>query len=175
MARHPALVAIPNAISASRLVLAAAFVVSDDSGTRLGLVVAAAITDFLDGFIARRAQISTRFGALLDPVADRVFALAAVSVLLYEGSLGVVGYFVIIFRDIMTAIGFLVARIVPWLRPIEFRARMAGKVVTVLQLAALVALLRQPPLVNPLLVALGVAGVVATVDYTLMLWRERTR
>ena len=68
-------------------------------------------------------RVTSRWGALIDPIADRVFALVAVSTFLFTGELSILGYFVMISRDIMTAIGFLVARIVPWLRPVEFKAR----------------------------------------------------
>src|SRR5207237_8259203 len=132
---------LPNIIASSRLLLAAGFVVVDKADARLGLVGLAAVTDFLDGWLARRANWATRWGALIDPFADRVFALVAVSTFLFTGALSTVGYFVMISRDLMTALGFLVARTVPWLRPVEFKARAAGKLVTVGQLATLVALL----------------------------------
>src|SRR5579884_1327220 len=136
-----ALSALPNIISFSRVALAAAFVVAHDPRDRLVLVAAAGITDFLDGFIARRARVTSRWGALIDPFADRVFALVAVSVFLFEGELSTVGYFVMISRDLMTAVGFLVARAIPWLKPVQFRSRASGKIVTVLQLLTFLALL----------------------------------
>src|SRR5262245_48856446 len=91
--------ALPNIISSSRVVLAAAFVVVSDSDARLALVGLAAATDFLDGWIARRAKVTSRWGALLDPFADRVFALVAVSTFLFTGELTTTGYFVMISRD----------------------------------------------------------------------------
>jgi phosphatidylglycerophosphate synthase len=175
MAARSRLSAIPNAVSLSRLVLAAAFVVFDDAGTRLFLVVLAATTDVLDGWLARRANWTTRLGALIDPVADRVFALVAVSAFLYDGMLSTTGYFVMISRDLMTAVGFLVARSMPSLRPVEFRARFSGKLVTALQFLTFVAILKQPTLVFPLLVCVGAASLYAIVDYTLALSRERVR
>src|SRR5581483_12398063 len=147
-ARGP-LRALPNIISSSRVLLAAGFVVAHDVDSRLGVVGLAAITDFLDGFIARRARVTSRWGALLDPFADRVFALVAVSTFLFTGELSTAGYFVMISRDLMTAIGFLVARVVSWLRPVAFKARFSGKLVTVLQLATFIALLRFPQFTTP--------------------------
>jgi CDP-diacylglycerol--glycerol-3-phosphate 3-phosphatidyltransferase len=43
----------------------------------LGLFLLAALTDFLDGFIARRRQLVTRLGKLLDPAADKILTSAA--------------------------------------------------------------------------------------------------
>jgi CDP-diacylglycerol--glycerol-3-phosphate 3-phosphatidyltransferase len=75
----------------------------------------------------------------------------------------------------MTAIGFLVARAVPWLRPVQFKARMSGKITTVLQLITLFAVLVAPSWVRPLVIVVGIASAIAIVDYTLMLWRHRVR
>jgi phosphatidylglycerophosphate synthase len=167
--------ALPNIISSSRVLLAAGFVALPSPDTRLGLVGLAAVTDFLDGWLARRAHWTTRWGALIDPIADRVFVLVAVSTFLFTGALSTTGYFVMISRDVMTAIGFLVARAVSWLRPVEFKARFLGKLVTVLQLVTFVCLIRFPNLVNACLWAVGVTSAAAIIDYTLMLWRERAR
>jgi cardiolipin synthase (CMP-forming) len=166
---------IPNLISVSRLALAAGFVASNAPGTQVGIIGIAAMTDFLDGWIARRAKATSRWGALLDPIADRFFVLTVVATLLFTGSLSPVAYFVLISRDLATAIGFLVARIIPWLRTVTFKARIAGKVVTVLQLLALVANLVLPAAFPWLLALVGVASVLAIADYTLALWRARAR
>lgn len=173
MAARARLRALPNILSSSRVVLAAAFVVFRGSEARLGLVAVAGATDFLDGYIARRGKWTSRWGALIDPIADRVFALVAVSAFLFDGSLSTVGYFVMISRDLMTAVGFLVARMVSWLRPVEFKARLSGKVVTVLQLVTFAALLRFPGWVTTLIWLVGIASLYSIVDYTYALWRAR--
>lgn len=166
---------LPNLLSLSRLLLAAAFVAFDRVDVRIVLVMLALATDYLDGFIARQFGPMTRIGALLDPITDRVFALVGVSVLLFEGILSVPGYFIMISRDIMTAIGFVVARIMPSLRGVAFRARFAGKLVTVLQLGTFIVLLLRPSAAQPLLVMIAMASLWAVVDYTWMLHRERAR
>jgi len=173
MAARATLRALPNIISLSRVLLAAGFVVVERVDVRLGLVGLAGITDFLDGWLARRARWTTRLGALIDPFADRVFALVAVSTFLFMGELSTVGYFIMISRDLMTAIGFLVSRFVPWLQSVEFKARMSGKIVTVLQLITFAALLGLPSLVTPCLWLVGITSVYSIVDYTYALWRAR--
>ncbi|HXT14417.1 MAG TPA: CDP-alcohol phosphatidyltransferase family protein [Gemmatimonadaceae bacterium] len=170
-----ALRALPNAISFSRVVLAVAFVLVHGTDARLTLVAVAAATDFLDGFIARRARVTSRWGALIDPFADRVFALVAVSTFLFEGELSTIGYFVMISRDLMTAVGFLVARVVRWLKPVQFRARFSGKVVTALQMIAFIALLRFPGWITACLWLVGLSSLYSIVDYTYALWRERAQ
>jgi cardiolipin synthase len=164
---------LPNLLSWSRLVLAAGFVASGATEARVGLIGAAAVTDFLDGWLARRVHATSRWGALLDPIADRIFVLTVVGTFLFTGALSTPAYFILITRDLATAVGFLVARIIPWLRPVEFKARILGKVVTVLQLLTLAAVLVAPSAVPLLLGGVAMASLLSIADYTLALWRAR--
>lgn len=171
----PTVLTVPNLVSTSRVVLAVGFLALDAVPVRLALIGVASLTDFLDGWIARRTKVASRFGALIDPVTDRFFVLCVVIAYVLGDQLSAWQAVVIFFRDIMSLIGWFVARNVSWLRPIRFRARPLGKVVTALQLLTFIAVLLAPTTVNALVIAVGVLGVVATVDYTLMLWRERVR
>jgi CDP-diacylglycerol--glycerol-3-phosphate 3-phosphatidyltransferase len=164
---------LPNILSCSRLALAAGFVAASSAETRVTLIGAAAVTDFLDGWLARRVHATSRWGAMLDPIADRVFVLTVVGTFLFLGELSTASYFVLIMRDLATAVGFLVARVIPWLRPVEFKARLLGKVVTVLQLFTLGAIVVAPRAVPVLLGGVAMVSVLSIADYTLKLWRER--
>ena len=167
--------ALPNVISSSRVFLAAGFAVVTDVDKRLGLVGLAAVTDVLDGWLARRAQWTTRLGAFIDPMADRIFALVAVITFLDSGALSFRGCLVMLSRDIMTAVGFIVARVVSWLKPVHLRARRAGKLVTVLQFIAFAVLLLAPQRILPLLWLIGLASAYSVYDYTMALWHARAR
>ena len=169
------LATLPNAVSLSRIVLAVVFALVSGTAARLAVVAVASATDWLDGWLARRGGTASRWGALLDPITDRIFALTAVSVFLFEGALDTGQYFVLLSRDLMTAIGFLVARSVQWLRTVEFKARLVGKVVTALQLATLFVVLLAPRWTGLMVAAVGIASLAAVADYTLMLWRARAR
>jgi CDP-diacylglycerol--glycerol-3-phosphate 3-phosphatidyltransferase len=175
MASRSRLRSIPNIISLSRVILALAFVMQHDPNVRIGIVIAAAVTDMLDGRLARRAGLVSRFGALVDPFADRVFVLVAVAAFVYEGTLDTWQYFIMISRDLMTAVGFLVARSVQWLRPVEFRARMSGKIVTSLQLVSFAAMLKAPKTVNTMIWIVGIASLYSIADYTWALWESSER
>jgi phosphatidylglycerophosphate synthase len=165
---------LPNCVSLSRVVLAAGFVVSSGTTERLALVGAASLSDMLDGWLARRLGMTSQWGALVDPIADRIFVVAAVGTFVANGALSPVQAVALLLRDVMTVIGFFVAKLVTWLRAVTFRARPLGKVVTGLQLATLLALIVVPRLVPALVVAVALVAVAATIDYTLLLWRERT-
>jgi phosphatidylglycerophosphate synthase len=160
-------------ISLTRVVCAAAILVVRGTAERVTLIAIASGSDFLDGWLARRRKSTTRLGALIDPIADRCFVLACVVALLLEGALTTGQYLVLLARDIATAIGFFVARAVPWLRQARFEARYLGKAVTVLQLATLLAALVRPDLVDPLIVVVAITSAASIADYTLALWRAR--
>lgn len=168
-----ALLTVPNTVSLSRLGLAFAFVLVTETRDRAALILAAGATDFLDGWIARHRNSETTSGALIDPFADRVFVLAAVSAYLVHDILSTTQYFIFLSRDVMTAIGFLVAKLVPRLKPVEFKARKLGKIVTVAQLGVLLAILVVPRFTGALIWIIGVLSAAAIVDYTLVLWRAR--
>jgi cardiolipin synthase (CMP-forming) len=166
---------LPNLVSTSRVVLAIGFAASDAVPVRLALIGAASFTDVLDGWLARRTRTMSRIGALVDPIADRLFVLGVVISYLIGGQLSWWQAVLLMFRDVMSVIGWFVARNVSWLRPITFQARLIGKIVTVAQLATFLAVLLAPPAVPMLVWLVGLLGLGATIDYTLMLWRRRVR
>jgi phosphatidylglycerophosphate synthase len=174
MARS-ALFTLPNIISVSRVVLALAFVLVSEPWDRMALIAVAGVTDGMDGWLARHRKTESTAGALIDPLADRIFVLVAISTYLIEGQLTTGQYFIFLTRDIATAVGFVVAKIIPVLRPAVFRARMLGKIVTVLQLITLATVIVLPEVSRILILTIGVVSVASIVDYTFALWRGRAR
>ena len=167
---------LPNLLSLSRFALAAAFIATDSTDVRIVLVMVAGATDYLDGWVARQFGPMTRVGAMLDAVADRVFVFLGVCVFLFEGVISTWEYFVMISRDIMTAVGYVVARwLMPSLHHIPFKARYPGKVVTVLQLFTFIAFLLRPHAAGPMILVIAAVSIWAIVDYTWMLHKERAR
>jgi cardiolipin synthase len=173
--RRGALINLPNSISLSRLILALAFVLIDGPWERTILILAAGATDFLDGWFARMGNSSSVAGALIDPFADRVFVLTAISAYLIDGVVSTSQYFIFLSRDIATAVGFVVARFIPGLGASAFQARMLGKTVTVLQLVTLVAVLHSDRATGPLIGVIGALSAISIVDYTVALARARSR
>ncbi len=98
------IVTIPNILSLFRLLLIPVFFVLLLTG-RLGwallLIAVSAVTDFVDGYVARHFNQVTRLGQLLDPAADRLFILTT---LLGLGLVGVLPWWfvgVIVARDLL--------------------------------------------------------------------------
>ena len=73
---------VPNVLSAVRLALLPVFVWlvlgPEADAAAVGVLVAIGLSDYLDGYLARRLDQTSKLGALLDPVADRLYILAAV-------------------------------------------------------------------------------------------------
>jgi cardiolipin synthase (CMP-forming) len=70
---------VPNALSLARLALVPVFLwllLRGEDVLALLVLVVSTVTDFLDGYLARRLHQVTRLGQLLDPAADRLFVLA---------------------------------------------------------------------------------------------------
>ncbi|WP_426755907.1 CDP-alcohol phosphatidyltransferase family protein [Myxococcus sp. Y35] len=173
--RRQASLALLNTLSLTRLPLAVAFIVIPDAWVRAALVVLAAFTDFLDGWIARHKGLATRLGALIDPVADRAFMVTAIIVCYLDGLISGIAVLLLVVRDIGTTVGFFVARLVPKLRPVELKARMLGKAVTTLQLVTLLCVLLFAPAVVPLVALIGVLSLASVVDYSCAVLRARER
>lgn len=162
---------LPNVLSLSRLLLAVLFIPAGREA-RIVLIGLAGATDFLDGWIARRTHTATRSGALVDPIADRVFVVVAVVTYVLNGGVSVFESLVLLSRDVATALGFVIARAVPRLRALEFRARWLGKIVTVLQLVTLVVVVYGARPVTPFIIVVAVASALAIADYARALLRH---
>lgn len=154
---------MPNAVSLMRVPLAAAFVMADRLPLRLTIVAAAAFSDWVDGALARRARRVTRAGELLDPVADRVFMVAALVSLAVEHQFPLWTLPLLLLRDIGVVCGGLV--VLALNRRARLPARTAGKRLTWLQFIAVGVLLLWPKLVIWLVAPIAVLGLAALADY----------
>jgi CDP-diacylglycerol--glycerol-3-phosphate 3-phosphatidyltransferase/cardiolipin synthase len=103
------------------------------------LFAAAAVTDWLDGYLARRLNQTSAFGAFLDPVADKLMVAAALIVLLQLGRLDAIVAFIIIGREIA------ISALREWMAKVGGAKSVAvnflGKIKTVSQLVAIPLLL----------------------------------
>src|SRR3712207_2917432 len=130
---------IPNALTILRLALIPVFVVlmlrSDDgySWTAAIVFATAGVTDQVDGFLARRWHVESRFGKVADPLADRLMIDAAVIMLWLEGRLPFAALAVILARDILLVGGYKL--VVP--RGYDFEVNFLGKTATWILYASL--------------------------------------
>ena len=105
--------------------------------------VVAAVTDWLDGYLARRWQQTSAFGAFLDPVADKLMVAAALIVLVQLGRLDAILATIIIGREIT------ISALREWMAQIgahrSVAVSMIGKIKTSAQMIAIPLLLYQAP------------------------------
>ena len=132
---------LPNALTVVRLLLIPVFVVlvlDGDGGYSWPAAIVfgvAGITDQVDGFLARRWHVESRFGKIADPLADRLMIDAAVVLLWLEGRLPLAALAVILGRDILLMGGYKL--VVP--RGYDFEVNLLGKTATWILYAALTA------------------------------------
>src|ERR1700684_2604467 len=86
------MIALPNALTILRILLvpvfAVAFVLPGDLARIVAVLVfaLAGISDWLDGFAARKLKAGSDFGRMLDPIADKVLVAVALMMLVAEGT-----------------------------------------------------------------------------------------
>ncbi len=103
---------IPNALTILRFAAVPAFAVAfldAGSGAAWGagiLFGAAAITDQLDGWLARRWRVESQFGRIADPLADRLMISVAAVLLWHEGRLPWPGALILLVRDLTLIAGY---------------------------------------------------------------------
>ena len=103
--------------------------------TAMWIFIAAAVTDWADGYLARRWNQTTSFGAFLDPVADKLMVAAALIVLTEKGTVDPFASLIIIGREIT------ISALREWMAQIgqskSVAVNILGKVKTVSQLVAI--------------------------------------
>ena len=130
---------VPNLITLARILLTPLFVfslVNGQRGTAFAVLVAAGVTDLMDGFAARRLKQRTRIGYWLDPAADKLMITAAfvaltIPALAAPHTLPVWLTAVVIGRDVIIALGAGIVILVRGSR--IFPPSLAGKFSTVFQ------------------------------------------
>ena len=90
MPTHENIYTVPNILTFSRLVaapLVGYFLVHDQYSYALALFTYAGITDLVDGYIARRYNLQTVVGTVIDPMADKLLMTVGVVCLAVNGSI----------------------------------------------------------------------------------------
>ncbi len=126
---------LPNLICVLRLALIWPIIASLHAGAylaALGLFVAAAVSDGLDGYLAKRYHWTSELGKFLDPLADK---LLLVAVFVESAWLGLIPWWLsaaVVARDVMIGLGALIFRL--WFGPLHGRPTLISKVNTGAQL-----------------------------------------
>ncbi|MCC6573742.1 MAG: CDP-alcohol phosphatidyltransferase family protein [Planctomycetes bacterium] len=168
--KRPRLGWLPDALSLSRIPMAAlCWLAVPDSGWTLALMAAAGVSDMLDGFAARKLGGNMQRGAWLDPLCDKAFVLSLLVALGVK--LGVPWWWLtlIALRELIQVPLLIAYKIVHRLRPdltFNFRAGIPGKIATIAQFLAVLALIMHWEAL-PFIVAAAVIGAMAAAHYIL--------
>ena len=161
---------LPNVLTLLRILAVPVIVVAllgetpNGDALAAGVFALAALTDGLDGYIARRRDDETVFGKLMDPLADKLLIVAAlVSLVSLERLAGWVAMVIIARELAVTGLRAVAAE-----RGVVIAASWLGKVKTLLQVAAVFALIiwdPSPAWVDALVYVAVAATVISGTDY----------
>jgi CDP-diacylglycerol--glycerol-3-phosphate 3-phosphatidyltransferase len=180
---------VPNIISIFRLLLIPAFVMSVlyyVDGVKEGqpddmlrwwaaaIFIVAALSDGVDGYIARRFNQSTELGAVLDPIADKLLQVTALVLLSLDfhqafHRLPIWLPILVISRDVLILVGFLVIKLVVGVK-VELRTHWSGKLATALLMVLITMVLMQWTswrIYKPLLLTSGLCVLISLVIYVI--------
>jgi len=155
---------LPNLICLARIALIWPIVMALANANydfALLLFAAAAVSDGLDGFLAKRFGWTSELGKILDPVADK---LLLISVFVMGTSLGLVPWWLTVTavtRDLMIILGAIALRV--WVGPLRGRPSVMSKINTLLQLAYLLGVITNAAGYGPPQWFLGALAVVVLV------------
>ena len=144
--------------------------------------VLAAFTDWLDGYLARRMNLTSAFGAFLDPVADKLMVAVTLFLLVQSHPGGWQGILLAVTASVIVGREISVSALREWMAQIGARSKVKvaflGKLKTAMQMVALVVLLLQHDaetlrlyhIGEALLVIAGILTIWSGVDYLRAAW-----
>lgn len=149
---------IPNLVTLLRLALLPVFVLCFYIPSRWSHLIstvvfaAAGITDWLDGYLARRLNQASSFGAFLDPVADKLMVAVALVLLVDQNPTEYRGVFLALPAAVIIGREIVISALREWMAEIGERAQVRvsviGKIKTTAQILALLFLLYQAPILG---------------------------
>jgi cardiolipin synthase (CMP-forming) len=171
---------LPNLICLARIALIWPVLASLHAGDyplAVILFVVAAVSDGLDGYLAKRFGWTSEFGKFIDPLADKLLLVAVFVALTWLGRVPQWLAAAAVARDVMIGLGALIFRL--WFGPLRGRPTIVSKINTLLQLGYLLGVMmfaafEFPP--QEILDALAVITLVTTIlsggDYILAFTRR---
>ena len=134
---------LPNILTLSRIVFAIVLVFLLEESSSTGNILAAivfaiaSLTDFCDGYLAKKRGLVSNFGKIMDPIADKILLLSTFGVLAHIGIIAWWMFIVIAIREILVT----VSRLLAMRQGQVLAAERAGKIKTVIQIIAVSAIL----------------------------------
>jgi len=172
---------LPTVLTLSRILLIPFFVLSVYQHPILGALIfsIASLTDFLDGYLARRSGQITKFGIIMDPLADKFLVISALIVLVDMTRLSAFIAILLIVREVLVT-GL---RVVALSKDIVIPAEMGGKLKTTAQITSILCLILVGTVFDNLPVDLYdigilfvwialVLSIISGIQYTVSFWKK---
>ena len=158
-----------DAVTLLRIPLAILFPLVTSTTERLVVLGLAAASDLGDGWMARRFG-GSRIGAVLDPIADKLFVAVAFAVVWGAGALAWYEVVAVLARDIVAPVAFVST--IATARATAVPARLGGKAVTMLQMLTLIVFVLNWPHLQSLAWMTGGIALYAIYDYNQPFFRK---
>ncbi|NBO23718.1 MAG: CDP-alcohol phosphatidyltransferase family protein [Chlamydiae bacterium] len=128
---------LSNGLSLSRAPLAFIFLCQSPNLRAIACILAM-LTDSIDGFLARKANSTSKFGAIIDPLMDKFFVYFALLILFIENKISILEWVAFTSRDVAVFLfgGYLIS--VSLLKTYEVKSIIIGKISTALQFLFLI-------------------------------------
>lgn len=133
---------IPNILTLGRIIITPVIVYAilrDEPALALALMIAAGVTDMLDGAIARYFNQRTTVGAYLDPLADKLMLISTFVALFLINEVPLFLFLAVVFRDAIIVLGALAYEMVT--HQLKMEPSMISKVTTFMQIVYVVIML----------------------------------
>lgn len=169
---------LPTILTLSRIVLIPVFIFTVYLHPVFGAFIfsIASLTDFFDGYLARRSGDITKFGIILDPIADKFLIISALIVLVDMARLPAWIAITIIVRE------FLVTglRVVALSKDIIIAAELGGKIKTTTQIIAILCLILNTSIIGIDLYDIGlvliwialILSIISGIQYTILFGKK---
>ncbi|UCH80234.1 MAG: CDP-diacylglycerol--glycerol-3-phosphate 3-phosphatidyltransferase [Nitrospiraceae bacterium] len=172
------MVNIPTIITVSRIIIILPFILIAPENPFWGAILfsIAAITDYFDGYLARKTRQVTKFGILLDPIADKLLVISALILFVDMELIPAWIAIVIIAREFMVT-GL---RIVALTKEIVIPAEMGGKIKVTAQIASIITLLVDKTFIAIDFYGMGILllwiamilGLISGFQYFILFWKR---
>lgn len=160
---------LANKITLARIILIPVFIVILLSDMKYHAIIATivfaiiSLSDFLDGYIARKRKEVTAVGAMLDPLADKLLISAALIFLIGKGVVAWMAYVIIAREFLITGL-----RMLATVRNTNIPVKLSGKIKTAVQMIAVGAVILSLPYFNIIMFIATVLTVYSGLEYIWM-------
>ncbi len=165
---------LPNMLTTARMAMIPIYLIAQMIGSGRSAIFAAAIfllascTDFLDGYLARKNNLVTNYGKIMDPLADKLLVLTALIALCVQNKVAIWVVIIILAREL----GITSLRAVASSEGIVIAAGPWGKFKTVTQMVAIFLLILEWPFGTALIYIAVLLTIVSAVDYLVKFSRK---